>query len=111
MRKTYPTRLTDLQKVLANPLVLPSDYGFVIRQFLAHEAIPITKKHKKSLLTPQLIQLILPYLSRAHYPSGSAPITTINTLTFVCDPTTNTLTLTIVTLTYVIYSETYHYET
>lgn len=82
MKKTYSNRLADLQSVLDDPLTPIKDYGFVIRQFLAKEALPIIKqKHKKQLLTDDLLKIITPKLKTVRYPSGSAPITDSYTLT------------------------------
>ncbi len=77
MKKTYTTRLADLQSDLENTNTSPINYGFIIRDFLAKEALPIVQqKHKKQLLTKELLEVITPKLKSAHYPSGSTPVTT-----------------------------------
>lgn len=100
MKKTYTARLADLQSVLENSRTKPCDYGFLIRDFLAQEALPVVKqKHKKQLLTQELIDIITPKLKAAHFPSGSTPITYGYSLTLTITKHDNNATKTIKTET------------
>lgn len=102
MRKTYGVRLADLQSILDNPQIKTHEYGFVIREFLANEALPVIKKKKKKLLTPELLNIITPKLAEAGYPSGSSPINDSYTLTLTIVKNINQSVKTIKTETVIL---------
>lgn len=83
MRPKYTTKLSELESKLDGVDSPKNEHGFIIREFLAKEALPLTKRRKKTLITPELLDIIKPRLAQANYPSGSTPINDSYTLTLI----------------------------